>query len=100
MTYDIGPVPCYAAKCPLLSKQKGSMKLLGKIGSGKSLCLIIAECQPDYYGTTVMCRDTPPPFRCIKKLLHDLIGDSERIDEANFQSICQDNCVFPENNCS
>lgn len=97
LSYDIGPVPLYARGCPLLVNEKGSMKFLGKTGSSESLCLIVAVCEPDYYGINVMCRGSPPPLQNVKNLLLGWIGDRKLIDAMNFQSVSQSNC--PIENC-
>lgn len=97
LTYNTSPVPCYANKCQLLGKEKGAMKLLGKTGSRETLCLIIALCQPSYYGINVVCRGSPPPLQNIENLLLGSLGDRELIDALNFQSVSQSNC--PENDC-
>lgn len=72
------------------------MKLLTTTGSGSSLCLIVAVCQPDYYGIHVSCRGSAPFLIDIIILLYNLLGSLT--DALALQSVSQ-NCVLPTNTC-
>lgn len=96
-TYDVGPVAGYATNCPSLVNRSGSMKLLATLGSGNSLCLIVAMCQSDYYGINVVCRGTPPLLLTIQILLINLLQYIGLIEGLALQPVNQNNC--PSNNC-
>lgn len=99
VAYDIGPIPGYFASCPSLINETGSMKLLDTTGSGKSLCLIVAVCQSDYYGINVACKGSTPILLTIQIVLFNLLGSLGLTLGLNLQSVPQTDCLFPSNNC-
>lgn len=101
LDYDVGPIPGYTSSCPSLVTEKGSMKLLATTGSGESLCLIVAVCQPDYYGINLSCRSSTstPLLLELIILLFNLLGSLGLRLALALQPVSQTNCFYPSNNC-
>lgn len=101
--YTIGPLSGASATCPLQSEVDGSMKILTKTGTGDSLCLLVAICQPGYSGINVMCRSQPPLLIVVYALLGNLLAAVlgpilGPLAIPNLQTVSQ-NCVIPSDNC-
>lgn len=101
LDYTIGPISGFTNSCPTTVPTDGSMKLLATMGSGSSLCLIVAICQGDYYGISVMCRGTPPLLTNVVVLLTNVLGLLQIDKILALQAVSQSpaNCIFPSLNC-
>lgn len=100
LDYTIGPVPDHHGSCPSLVDENGSMKLLATTGTGKSLCLIAAVCQGDYYGINVMCQGKPPPLMNIINILFKVqFGLIDFHNPFALRPVSQIGCVSESNIC-
>lgn len=91
----------------LLTTETVQMKMIESAGAGETLCLVSSACRNARQGVYTWCRQPEISqslldtiLGLLTNLLANLLLLLQDLPPLQYQPVSQQNCTFPENNCS